>query len=126
MEFLLESLLVVFLHPITVLHDKCFGNENGILFKQTNLLINIQMSHPFFHCISAFWNFWSVQQSFPLNPKADCPKMAAPGQTKMFKVMGLPGIQDPSRLDSTSRKQMQYQEQKSTILLTINEPKFLP
>lgn len=44
-EFLLESLLVVFLHPITVLHDKCFGNENGILFKQTNILINIQMSH---------------------------------------------------------------------------------
>lgn len=108
-----------------VLHDKCFGNDNGILFKQTNLLINIQMSHPLFHCISVFWNLWSAQQSFTLNRKAaSVLKMAVPGQTTMFKVMQFPGIQDPRRLDSISGKQMQCQEQKSTILLTTNEPNF--
>lgn len=40
-----------FLLPITVLHDKCFGNENGILCNSTNQFINIQISQT---CFTAF------------------------------------------------------------------------
>lgn len=34
-------------------HDKCFGNEDRILFKQTKQLIYIQRSSDLFHYISA-------------------------------------------------------------------------